>query len=305
MPVSVESVSRRGFLKASLLVGAATLFPSGVTLGASEVEPPLAGHDYLALLSDTHVSGSAVAGLMASRLSTAIRQVLALSRRPQKVLFAGDCAHLKGTRGDYREFVRRIEPLIEAGLPLHMALANHDHRLRFWDALPRGRTDTTMPAPRQTMVVPGQYADWYLLDSLNQDDPDEAELGRDQLDWLAGQLDARSPKPAVIMLHHDVARGGGKPWLNDSAMLLALAEARPQVKAIFLGHMHVWSTVQRPSGLHLVNLPATGYTLFGRSFLGWVGCALDSSGATLRVHALGARDQRRHDQMVRLNWRQA
>lgn len=304
MPLSVESVSRRDFLKASMILGAAALLPQNVLAAfptPSSVKPDI---ESLALLSDTHVSGGFLFKMMGSRLSRAVQQVLSLPQRPEKVLVAGDCAHLSGRKGDYREYVRRIQPLVDAGMPLHMILGNHDHRERFWNALPHERPQTSIPQPRQAMVIPGRHANWFMLDSLNQSDPGEAELGRDQRTWLAHELDAHPDKPALIMLHHDPIRGGSKPGLNDSAELLAIANQHPHVKAIFFGHTHVWNVVQMRSGLYLVNLPALGYTLHGRSFIGWVECQLSDTGAALKVHALDENEPQ-HRRIIHLRWRAA
>jgi 3',5'-cyclic AMP phosphodiesterase CpdA len=241
---------------------------------------------------------------MRKRLSLAVQQVLALPQRPQQVLVAGDCAYLTGTDGDYREYVRRIQPLIDAGLPMHMTIGNHDDRDRFWEALPREQADSNHRIRRQSTVVSTRQANWFLLDSLNKTNKSPGELGSDQLEWLSAELDARPYKPAVIMLHHDPVRNGRPGSLTDSEHLLAITRPRRQVKALFFGHTHVWDVAQDRSGIHLVNLPATGYTLKMRSFVGWVSCQVYSAGAALKVHALNPR-QAEHGQIVPLKWRAA
>jgi 3',5'-cyclic AMP phosphodiesterase CpdA len=293
-------MSRRSFLKCSMALGAAAVMPRGL-LGAALPSVPRPGPDHLALLSDVHISGG-LNGMMSGRLKTAVEQVLALPQMPQRVMVAGDCAHLRGNAGDYREYARRIKPLTDAGLPLHMTMGNHDHREHFWEELPRERPDARFAMHRQSMVVQGEHANWFLLDTLNQDDRESGELGKDQLEWLAAEVDARAGKPALILLHHDPLRDGKPASLIDAERLLALARPRRQVKAMFFGHTHIWSTKQDVSGIHLVNLPATGYTLWGRSFLGWVDCRVYGDNVLLEVHALNP-NQKEHRQMVRLKWR--
>jgi hypothetical protein len=302
MPVSIQSVSRRRFLQCSLAALGTAMLPRGLC-AAVDVPPAATAADHLALLSDVHVSGGLFTS-MARRFTVAIDQVLALPERPQRVLMAGDCAYLSGGRNDYQEYARRIGPLVAAGLPLHIALGNHDHRERFWESLPREQPDARMTLGRHSMVLSGRHADWFLLDSLHQTNKSPGELGKDQLEWLAAELDARADRPALLMLHHDPVRNGGEGSLRDSESLLAIARQRRQVKALFFGHTHIWSVAQDPSGIHLVNLPATGYTLWGRSFIGWVNCLVHGDGATLRVHALNAREKE-HGQVVRLKWRAA
>jgi 3',5'-cyclic AMP phosphodiesterase CpdA len=239
---------------------------------------------------------------MAGRLTQAIEGVLALPQRPERILLAGDCAHLTGGRGDYHEFARRIGPLVAANLPLHITLGNHDSRERFWETLPREQPVAPTALPRQAMVVPGRYADWFLLDSLDSTDKGPGELGKEQLDWLAAELDSRPDRPALLMLHHDPPCNGAGGSLNDSDALLTIVRPRRQVKALFFGHTHIWFTTQDSSGIHLVNLPATGYTLWWRSFIGWVDCLVQKDGAILQVHALNPKEKE-HGQVVRLKWR--
>jgi predicted phosphodiesterase len=293
MPISV---SRRGFLKWSLAFGAAATLPR-VVKGAVD-SPHLTPFDHVALLSDVHVSGDV--GVMAARFSAAITQVL--TRKPQKVLISGDCAYLTGANEDYREYVRRIQPLIEAGLPLHMTLGNHDDRDRFWNALPREQPNAKIALKRQSMVVAGEQANWYLLDSLNEDNKGFGELGADQLEWLSAKLDELRNKPALLMVHHDLVRDGRPGALKDAEKLLAITRPRRHVKAIFFGHTHVWSATQDQSGIHLVNLPATGYTLWGKSFLAWTDCWIGSDNATLTIRALEA-SNKYDGQSVLLKWR--
>jgi 3',5'-cyclic-AMP phosphodiesterase len=305
MPVTIPSVSRRGFLKMGMALGAAMALPRGLQAGnlpmtlVPAAPAPIA--DHLALLSDVHVSGGLNSG-MAKRLSTAVEQVLDLPEAPQKVLLSGDCAYLTGSGQDYKEFVKRIAPLATAGLPVHMTLGNHDHRDRFWDALPAGHAEANLAIHRQSMVVPGHHANWFMLDSLDKTNHDSGELGGDQLDWLAAELDARAKKPAIVMLHHEPFRKGRKGSLSDSEKLMGITRPRRHVKAIFFGHTHVWDVAEDQSGIHLINLPATGYTLWMQSFLGWVSCHVYKDSAALQVRTLKMMENE-HGQIFRLKWR--
>lgn len=297
MPVSAVTASRRDFMRWSLAVGAAAAMPRSVMAALSP------SYDQLVLLSDVHVSDG-IFSSMRNRLSVAVKQVLALPQRPQQVLVAGDCAYLTGTDGDYREYVRRIQPLMDAGLPMHMTIGNHDDRDRFWEALPREQKDSNQKLHRQSSIVSMPQANWFLLDSLNKTNTSPGELGRDQLEWLAAELDARANKPAVVMLHHDPVRNGKPGSLTDSEQLLAITRPRRHVKALFFGHTHVWDVAQDRSGIHLVNLPATGYTLHFRSFVGWVSCQVSGAGAVLNVHTLNP-GQPENGQIIPLKWRAA
>ena len=251
--------------------------------------------DRLALLADVHVSGGCATG-MAKRLSVVVKQIL--EKRPQMVLVAGDCAYLKGKVADYREYMRRVRPLAEAGVSMHVTLGNHDHRERFWDMLPGERRPH-----RQAMVVEGRNANWFLLDSLGKTNG-AGELGKDQLEWLAAELDGKADRPAIVMLHHDPIRNGkvGGGSLADSERLMAIVRSQRQVKAMVWGHTHAFNVSQDVSGIHLINLPATGYKLWGRSFLGWVGCEVHAGHTTLRVHTLNAQ-RKENGATYQLKWR--
>src|ERR1051325_11268770 len=135
MPITVQNVSRRGFLQWSLGIGAALTLPkiasAGLPMSLTEFTPspatpaapkpivtPAAGplYEHVALISDIHVSGGLLPGSMAKRLDTAVQQVLSLDNPVQKVLVAGDCAHLSGNQADYEHYIRGIQPLADAGL---------------------------------------------------------------------------------------------------------------------------------------------------------------------------------------------
>jgi 3',5'-cyclic AMP phosphodiesterase CpdA len=181
-----------------------------------------------------------------------------------------------------------MQPLVDAGIPLHMTMGNHDDRENFWEALPGEQAEANAKLGRQSMVVEGRHANWFLLDSLNKTNHGPGEIGTQQMEWLSAELDARDKKPAIVMLHHDPVRNGGPGSLVDADALFAVTRPRRHVKAMFFGHTHVWSVVKDRSGMHLVNLPATGYTLWGKSFLGWVDCKVSANDAMLKMHTLKA-----------------
>lgn len=296
MPLSLNVLSRRRFLQGSVGVLASAVWPSWPVFAAEAAKP-----DRLALLSDVHVSGAGK-GNMAAYLQRAVGRVLAAPVTPDAVLVAGDCAHLRGKVDDYRDYLRLVRPLADAGLALHMTLGNHDHRERFWDALPGELTAAGRSLQRQAGMVPGRHADWILLDSLHRTNRGAGELGDDQLQWLAAMLDARGRKPVILMMHHNPQIGGRGGSLRDSDRLLEIVRPRRQVKALFFGHTHIWRTAIDRSGVHLVNLPATGYTLWLRSFVGSVDVAVHPGGAVLDVHPIKAGDAKRAE-CRRLIWR--
>ncbi len=314
MPVTFEpSSSRRSFLRAAVGVGAAAaLAPvcGCVPAGRVRLTPtspgalpfqPTGEPEHVALLSDVHVSGRG-RGNMAEYLDEAIAQVLSRPQRPGRVLVAGDCAHLRGKAEDYEAYVRQMRPFEDAGLATHVTLGNHDHRDNFWSALPAAHANASAGIERQAMVVPGVHADWFLLDSLGQTNRGPGVIGDNQLGWLEAELDARPQRPALVVVHHDVDPTGKDRSLSDGARLFDILRPRRNVKAVFFGHTHVYRVVTDPCGIHLVNLPALGYTLWMRSFVGWADCRVYADGAVLDVRPLRRKDRKRAETR-KLRWR--
>jgi 3',5'-cyclic AMP phosphodiesterase CpdA len=228
--------------------------------------------------------------------------VLGQSRRPVAALVNGDLAFNTGETADYATFTELIAPLRTAGIPLHLGLGNHDHRERFWAAL---REDAAAKRPvvdRHAAVVPGARANWFVLDSLDKTNSTPGLLGETQLAWLARSLDAHPGKPALVMVHHNPTPSADKVTLIDEAAFYAIIRPRRHVKAYVFGHSHVWNVTRDPSGIHLINLPTTGYVFEPTRPNGWVMAKLESDGMRLQLRCL---DQKRseHGQTVDLAWR--
>ena len=167
-------------------------------------------------------------------------------------------------------FARLIEPLRTAGIPLWLALGNHDHRERFWHGVNGAKRVVDGLTDRQAAIVPAGRANWFILDSLDKTNSTPGVLGAAQLRWLEGALDANATKPALVMVHHNPNTGGNKNGLTETEALMEILRPRRQVKAHFFGHSHRWSIERDPSGIHLVNLPATAYPFDQAQPAGWV-----------------------------------
>jgi hypothetical protein len=128
-----------------------------------------------------------------------------LPRRPAGVFVNGDCAYNQGEPGDYQQFTGLLEPLRVGGLPLHLALGNHDQREHFWAALPPKDPARRPVANKQVALVKSSNVNWFILDSL---ETAGAPAPSAQRSWhrLAKSLDANA-RPAVLILHHNPACG--------------------------------------------------------------------------------------------------
>jgi 3',5'-cyclic-AMP phosphodiesterase len=303
MPVHLPECSRRRFLQTNLAAGASLL--AGRRLAAREQE---LDSDSWALLADIHIAENrdeiARGMKMAANLERVGAELLALPELPAGVLVNGDCAYLEGKSGDYRTLVDLLRPVRSGGMPVHLALGNHDHRERFWATAVASKDDSAPSVSRHVSVIETAKANWFLLDSLQATNVTPGELGQQQRDWLAGALDARTDKPAVIVAHHNLDPGNPKTTgLTDSDALLNLLLPRRQVKAYLYGHTHRWQQTER-DGLHLINLPPVAYPFRKEDPVGWVHCRLGVEGAVLELRSLDEKHAA-HGQIVELTWRSA
>lgn len=300
MPIHLPALSRREFLAGSLAAGGYWL-----SRGLVQAADDPAATSHWALFSDTHIPPSsdvAFRGVnMSAHLEQAIRAVLDEPVRPAGVLVDGDCAFLAGQAADYAHLVGLLKPLRQAGLPVHLALGNHDHRERFWEALPPDAQAVQPVADRHVSIVPAGWANFFVLDSLDVTNQTPGLLGEAQLVWLAAALDLHHDKPAIVLGHHHPARVSQISGLKDTAALFDVLLPRRHVKAYIFGHTHHWA-VRAEEGLHLVNLPPTAYPFNDRDPSGWVGLVLGADGAMLRLHAIDP-SHPADGQEVQLDWR--
>lgn len=317
MPITLPPISRRKFLAGTMTAGAA-LLARRYSFGApaAVVDP-----HRIALLSDIHIPADqrvTSRGVnMADHLRQACAEVLQLDKAPACAIVNGDCAYLKGLSDDYATLIELVRPLREAGIPLHMAMGNHDLRDNFWKALPADESRAKALADRQVLVFETPRANWIMLDSLEKTNSTPGLLGAVQLEWLAKTLDERASKPAIVMVHHNVPYVNApavtqpattpaifklKPTnLIDSKALLDVLLPRKQVKALFYGHTHVWH-VEKREGLHVINLPAVAYVFTPGQPSAWVDAHLAENGMSLELRCLDPKHAW-HGQKHELEWR--
>jgi Icc protein len=277
----VSARSRRSFLK---LAGA-----GGVAFLARDSragEPPVAPRAelHLALLSDTHVPADRVSGHrgMNPWENTRVASAQVAAARPDGVIVCGDVARLQGREEDYRELKALLAP-VEAVAPLYVALGNHDDRASFR----RVFADTPgWPAPvdgRHVTVVEHEAVRVVALDSLLYVNQVAGLLGKAQREWLAAWLPTVADRPLVLFVHHPPSDEDGD--LLDGDRLLEIVRPSRHVKALFHGHAHVWALGRR-DGLHVVSLPALGYSFSDAQPVGWVDARFGPRGVSLTLRAV-------------------
>jgi len=229
VPIHLPPISRRRFLAGTLAAGAAAVLPRG--LDAAE---PAADPNHWVLLSDTHIWESrdkTHRGTKPAENFAAVRQeILLQAARSAGAIITGDCAFTEGQPGDYSVLIQELKPIREAGLPVHLVLGNHDHREHFFTAFPDAKPKADPPVPdKYVAVLQTPYANWFLLDSLQQTNHTPGHLGQPQLKWLAEQLDARADKPALVVAHHYLDRAIVSSGMTDTKALLEVLHPRKQV----------------------------------------------------------------------------
>ena len=299
MPITLPGISRRRFLSAAA-AGVATCL-ARTAWGEDRACDP----NRFALLSDTHVAADpkmmARGVNMHDNLRAVIREVLALQPAPAGAFVCGDCVYLKGTSEDYATLLDVLRPLREQGLPVHLALGNHDHRERFRQAFGEAEREASGLDSKHVLVVPAPLANWFVLDSLDQTDKTPGTLGGEQLKWLAEALDRAADKPALVMVHHQPDNRPVVSGLVDTEPLFEVLSPRRHVKALFFGHTHVWLVTER-DGIHLVNLPPTAYVFAASQPNGWVDARLTGEGMTLELRCLDPQHPK-HGSRTELKWR--
>lgn len=314
MPIILPPFSRRQFIKGSLALGGTALLKSRALAAGGDAQGVSLDPNRVALLADTHISadptraypgtkwpGSTVKESehesvnMADALSQAAQDLIKLNPRPAHLIVNGDCALSNGKVAEYKEFLRLVEPIRAAGITVHVTIGNHDNRENLWELLPFLKQEQM---GLQADVIELPHANLMLLDSGKR-----GILGVEQLNWLAGQLDRRPEKPALIFGHFNpYPNRGVRPikGMRDGAALLQLLAKRKHAKGYFYGHTHEWQHDQRDH-LHLMNQPAVSY-YFGKGHAhGWVDMKLSDASADLELHCIDS-SHRQHGERRQISF---
>ena len=303
MPIHLPPLSRRGFLQRALLAGTG-LAAAPELFAASRP----ADANAWALLADTHIAADPMQierkTNMTDHFKTVAQELLALPHRPAGVFVVGDCAFNQGEPGDYAAFTRLLEPLRGEGMPVHLALGNHDQRDNFRAALETKPVEKQPVADKQVALIRSPLVNWFVLDSLEQTLATPGLLGAAQLAWLTGALDANPQVPAVILIHHNPGTAESIRGLKDTEELFKVIRPRAHVKAYIFGHTHNWKVTEDPSGIHLINLPPVAYTFLAGNPAGWVHAMAQRDSMKLELRCVDP-THKDHASMVNLKWRNA
>jgi len=303
MPIHLPTISRREFLRRSLIAGAGLALSPGLLAAARRTDS-----SSWALLADTHIAAdraTVARGInMTGHFDSVSRELLDLPQRPAGVFVLGDCAYSSGEKGDYATMTELLSPLQAGKLPLHLALGNHDQRENFWGALQEKKAARRPVEDKHVALISASHVNWFVLDSLEKTLQTPGLLGQAQFDWLAKTLDANRRKPAVILVHHNPGTSENITGLKDTQALFEIIRPREQVKAWIFGHTHNWNVVEDASGIHLVNLPPVAYIFREGNPSGWVHATTRRDGLRLELRCVDLK-HKSHGQVVDLKWRAA
>ena len=291
--LSQKTLCRRDFLKGGLALaaGVATLGPSRLLADNRDT------YTRWAFLSDTHIAADPdnhYRGFYPYRNLREISGQIAYNL-PDGLVITGDLARLRGQTAAYENLKTLLAPVSEKR-PVCLGVGNHDDRGDFFHAF--GDSVDADAAVENKHVIASTVGPVRLivLDSLLFVDSNPGLLGQPQRVWLQTFLDMSDETPTILFFHHTPRRD-----LLDGKRLFDIIGPAAKVKAVVYGHSHKYS-FSRYQGIHLINLPATGYNMSGRQPVGWMEAWLNARSGEFLLHAIGG--NRRMDRRAKkLYWR--
>ena len=291
-------MNRRSFIRTGL-----TAFGTLVTLNAGCGTGLMKADERetrLALLSDTHIPEDVENNYRGFYPYRNLEKVVPdlISASPDGVIVTGDLARLTGQPGDYANLKKLMSPVAEK-TPVFMALGNHDNRENFLKVFDEAPGDKPDIKGKHVVVVKKASARVIILDSLLYTNKVPGLLGKAQRQWLEDYLKECDETPTILCFHHTLTDGDGD--LLDVPRLFSMIAPIRKVKAIVYGHSHVYGFSEF-EGIHLINLPATGYNFSDSEPVGWVEAHMGSRGGDFVLHAVGG-NQDRDGSVIKLAWR--
>jgi 3',5'-cyclic AMP phosphodiesterase CpdA len=291
-------LDRRRFLKAGLALagGVVMLGPRGRKAGASAQKD----HARWALLADTHVPADPENNYRGFHPYRNLEQTVprVTEDLPDGVIIAGDLARLEGLPGDYDNARKLLTPITERR-PVCVGLGNHDNRENFLQAFTEPGGQKQLVKGKHVEVVDTGPVRLIVLDSLLYVNKVAGLLGRAQRNWLAEYLQTDDDKPTLLFFHHTLGDGDGD--LLDVPRLLDIVTPASSVKALIYGHSHVYQYAEH-KGIHLINLPATGYNFNDDQPVGWIDARLTARGGEFTLRTIGGNTEN-DGRTTSLRWR--
>jgi len=294
------SLSRRQLLQGGLAWAAWTLRPPSILANDRPDAPtPSCEQDCTrwALLSDTHIAADPedrYRGFYPYRNLQEVAGQIACDL-PDGLVITGDLARLRGQTEAYENLKALLAPIAEQR-PIHLGLGNHDDRNDFFRAFGDSRDDEGAVENKHVLTAEAGPVRLIVLDTLLTVNSMTGKLGELQRGWLETLLQVCDDKPTILFLHHTL---NGE--LLDTQRLFEIIKPVGKIKAVVYGHSHKYDYSQ-VAGIHLINLPATGFTLTGGQPVGWVEAKLTKQGGEFTLHTIGG-NRKIDGQTQTLSWR--
>ncbi|MEN6578495.1 MAG: metallophosphoesterase [Phycisphaerales bacterium] len=293
----MHNACERSLSRRQLIEGALALAAGVVTLGPGRV----LGEDRdectrWAFLSDTHVASdpdNRYRGFYPYRNLREIAGQIAYTP-PDGVVITGDLAWIKGEIQAYENLKTLLAP-VTAQRPVYLGLGNHDDRGDFSWAFRRSPRNGMAVADKHIAAAVAGPMRMIILDSLLVDSA-AGLLGQSQRTWLKTFLDASDDRPTILFFHH-------RPRIDllDTPGLFEIIAPVVKVKAVVYGHSHKLRFSEY-KGIHMINLPATGFNMAGSEPVGWMEARLTQQGGEFVLHALSG-NRKMDGCCERLCWR--
>lgn len=198
-------------------------------------------------LSDTHIlaQGERFSAELDTTvyLQQAIGQISRLEHQPRAMIISGDLVD----RGSYEAYAHFRQLIATIGVPVYLAMGNHDSRSHFLDVFPEYLQHEWI---RQTGFI--QYA--AQIDQIRLVVLDSSVSGQSygllcekRLAWLERTLAQKPQVPTVLVLHHPpfltgVAHMDACGLRGGAEDLRQIILHNPQVQRIVCGHVHRFCT---------------------------------------------------------------
>jgi len=250
-----------------------------------------------AFLSDTHVAADPKHRFRGFYTYQNLQKVVDQigSRMPEGMVITGDLARSKGDPDAYENIKSLLAPISQER-PVHLAIGNHDNREDFLRAFTGSPdTGTAIKDKYITTAMAGPIR-MVLLDTLLYVNMFPGMLGKLQRIWLETYLRMSDNTPTILFFHHTP-----RADLLDMRRLFDIISPARKVKALVFGHSHKYEFSEL-DGIHLINLPATGYNFTGSQPVGWVEARMTAHAGEFILHAVGG-NQRQHGTVRFLQWR--
>jgi len=195
---------------------------------------------YLVHLTDIHISAPGRTPLFglrtAEKLATVVSNIAALQLKPACIIISGDLTH-DGDTEDYRylrELLNGAEQ--ELGIPIHVALGNHDRRKPFREGyLGEQPTDESY---YYSFMVQGLRV---IMLNTQVEGTHAGRLDERQLEWLKTILAEPAPRGTILVHHHPAVKTPTDlmdDHLLENPLELAEAAAGRDVIGMLSGHIH-------------------------------------------------------------------